>query len=160
MDITMEQIGAEAIAKIIDSIFSTMMDVHVSVVDSPRAKIGDRVISSVHLEGTWNGAVSMQCSRRQACEFAGKVLCMDTPEEMDNDVRDAVGEIVNMIGGNMKAAMGRDVRLSLPTVIDGCDYEMRVCGSAVEHTVGFNYSGGDFWVTVLVKDSPRAPECN
>jgi chemotaxis protein CheX len=84
---------------------------------------------------------------------------MDAPEEMDNDVRDAVGEIANMIGGNMKAAMGRDVRLSLPTVIDGCDYEMRVCGSAVEHTVAFNYSGGDFWVTVLVKDSPSAPDC-
>ena len=157
MEITMEHIGAEAIAKIIDSIFSTMMDVEVSVVDSPRATTGERVISSVHLDGAWNGAVSMQCNRRQACEFAGKVLCMDAPEEMDNDVRDAVGEIANMIGGNMKAAMGKDVRLSLPTVIDG-NYEMRICGS-VEHTVGFNYSGGDFWVTVLVKNSPRGSDC-
>lgn len=155
----MEQIGAEAIARVIDSIFSTMMDVEVSVIDAPRAKGGDRVIASVHLEGACNAAISLQCSRRQACEFAGKILCMDTPEQMDNDVRDAVGEIANVIGGNLKVAMGGDVRLSLPTVIDGCDYEMRVCGPAVEHVVGFNYSGGDFWVTVLVKNQPGSSNC-
>ena len=155
----MEQIGAEAIARVIDSIFSTMMDVEVSVVNSPRTKTGDRVIASVHLEGAWNAAVSMQCSRRQACEFAGKILCMDTPEEMDNDVRDAVGEIANVIGGNLKKTLGGDVRLSLPTVIDGCNYEMRVCGCAAEHIVGFHYSGGDFWVTVLVKSNPGSSDC-
>ncbi len=146
-----DELNVETVAEIVQSIFSTMMDLPVSVISSPRVPSSDKLTSSVYLEGTWNGAVTVECTRKQACQFAGKILAIDPPDEVDNDVRDVIGELANMIGGNMKSAMGTDVRLSLPSVIDGSDYEVRVCGSQVREDIAFRYDGGDFWVSVLAK---------
>jgi chemotaxis protein CheX len=148
----MAQISMATVAEVVQSIFLTMMDVQLSVLEAPCAAPAQRVTSSVYLEGAWNGAVALQCNRGQACQFAGQFLAADPPQEVDDDVRDVLGEIANMIGGNLKATMGTDVRLSLPSVIDGSDYGLHVCGSAVSNSVGFRYSGGEFLVTVLSKE--------
>jgi hypothetical protein len=37
----------------------------------------------------------------------------------------------------------------MPTVMEGNDYEMRVCGSEVLERLGFQCDQGNFWVTVL-----------
>ncbi len=53
----------------------------------------------------WNGAVLLECDRRQACRFAGRFLSMDPPETVDDVVRDVLGELANMIGGNLKCIL-------------------------------------------------------
>jgi len=143
------------VASIVQDIFSTMMDLSVCKVEGPITPPGDRLTSSVYLEGSWKGAVSVECSRQQACDFAGRFLASDPPPAVDDDVRDVMGEIVNMIGGNFKASLGSDVRLSVPSVIDGSDYEIRICGSATCNKVAFRYEGGDFLVTVLTNHGVR-----
>ena len=145
------------VGSIVQTIFSTMLDLPVEVVEEHQPALGDRVTSSVYLEGNWNGAVAMQCSREQACQFAAQFLCIDAPAEVNDDVRDVMGEIANMIGGNFKATMGADVRLSLPSVIDGSDYEIRVCGSATREEVWFSCEGGEFCVSVLTNQGSRTP---
>lgn len=148
----MAQIDMTTVAGSVQSIFLTMMGLSLSVLDAPCAVDADRLTSSVYLEGAWNGAVSLQCSRRLACAIAGQFLSIDPPEEVDDDVRDVLGEIANIIGGNLKATMGADVRLSLPSVIVGSDYRVHLCGSAASNSVGFRFSGGEFLVTVLCKE--------
>ena len=91
--------------------------------------MGDRITSSVYLEGEWNGAISFECNRKHACQIARQFLASEPPEDVDADVRDVIGELANMIGGNIKSAIATDVRLSLPSVIDGSNYELHVCGS-------------------------------
>jgi CheY-specific phosphatase CheX len=100
--------------------------------------------------GDWNGAVLLDCNPRQACQFAGRILSMDPPDMVDDDVRDVLGELANMIGGNLKCGMPTGVRLSMPTVMEGRDYDMRICGSQVLERVAFECAEGHFWVTVLV----------
>jgi chemotaxis protein CheX len=143
------------VGSIVQTIFSTMLDFPVEVVEKPEVASGERLTSSVYLEGTWNGAVSMQCSRVQACQFAAQFLAIDPPAEVDDDVRDVMGEIANMIGGNFKASMGADVRLSLPSVIDGSDYGIHVCGSATRDEVWFSSDSGYFCVSVLSNQGTR-----
>jgi CheY-specific phosphatase CheX len=75
---------------------------------------------------------------------------MDPPDIVDDDVRDVLGELANMIGGNMKCCMPTGVRLSMPTVMEGRDYDMRICGSQILERVAFQCAEGHFWVTVLV----------
>lgn len=140
------------VAQVVESIFTTMMEIDVCATDAPWRPNRDRLTSSVYLEGEWNGAVSLVCDRHQAREFAGKFLSMEPPEAIDNDVRDVLGELANMIGGNIKSMMEKNVRLSLPSVIDGSNYELRVCGSHIEEAVGFRFYGGDFWVLVCAQD--------
>jgi chemotaxis protein CheX len=69
---------------------------------------------------------------------------------VDDDVRDVLGELANMIGGNMKSCMPTGVRLSMPTVMEGRDYDLRICGSQILERVAFHCGEGHFWVTVLV----------
>jgi chemotaxis protein CheX len=152
------KVSSDVVAQIVQSIFSTMMDIEVSTVDAPWLSTGERLTSSVYLEGDWNGAVSLECTRQQACLFAGKLLSMDPPDAVDDDVRDVLGELANMIGGNIKSLMSTDVRLSMPSVIDGSNYEIRVCGSEVQERVGFSLPDGNFWVTICTKEDPTAGE--
>jgi len=55
----------------------------------------------------------------------------------------------NMIGGTLKCVLPPGIRLSMPSVVDGSDYRLRVCGAAVCEQVAFGCAEGDFWVTVL-----------
>ena len=109
----------------------------------------DRLTSAVHLSGDWNGALLFECNRWQACRFAGRFLSMDPPDTVNDDVRDVLGELANMIGGNMKCALTTGLSLSMPSVMDGSDYGLRVCGSEVQDRLGFECAEGPFWVTLL-----------
>jgi chemotaxis protein CheX len=72
---------------------------------------------------------------------------------VDDDVRDVPGELANMIGGNMKSILGQGIQLSMPSVVDGGDYSVRVCGVAVRRQLAFESTEGFFWVTVLATQS-------
>ena len=143
------EVSVEMLVQIVESVFSTMMGLEVSPTDAPWSPSGNRLTSSVYLTGEWNGAVLFDCNPRQACQFAGRILSMDPPEIVDDDVRDVLGELANMIGGNMKCGMTTGVSLSMPTVMEGRDYDMRICGSQVLERVAFQCAEGHFWVTVL-----------
>jgi len=147
----------ENVASIVQSIFTTMLELRVQKSERSTARHGARVTASVFLEGSWNGAVAIECTRKQACDFAGKFLCSDPPLEVDDDVRDVMGELANIIGGNFKSTLGPDVFLSVPSVIDGSDYEVRICGADKRNEVGFEYEGGDFIVTVRESNDVRIP---
>jgi chemotaxis protein CheX len=143
------EVSVDALARIVESVFDTMMNLEVSSCDAPWNHAGDRMTSLVYLTGDWNGAVMLECTPKQACQFAGRILCMDPPETVDDDVRDVLGELANMIGGNMKSGMSTGVRLSMPSVMNGRDYDVRVCGSEVKERIAFQCEDGNFWVTVL-----------
>jgi hypothetical protein len=54
-----------------------------------------------------------------------------------------------MIGGNLKCGMATGVRLSMPSVLDGSESDLRVCGSEILERLAFQCAEGHFWVTVL-----------
>lgn len=151
------EVSVEIVAQIVESIFVTMMDLEVSASKTLCIPAGDRLTSSVYLEGDWNGAVSIECNRQQACQFAGRLLAMDPPATVDDDVRDALGELANMIGGNLKSSMAANTRLSMPSVIVGGDYELRICGSETRNRLAFQLDEGHFWVTVSAKNGVSSP---
>ena len=74
---------------------------------------------------------------------------MGAPETVDDVVRDVLGELANMIGGNLKCVLTRGIRLGMPSVVDGSDYSLRVCWAEVRERLAFGCSEGPFWVTVL-----------
>jgi chemotaxis protein CheX len=141
------------LAQIVESVFGTMMSLEVGECSTPWFPSGDRLTSAVHLAGDWNGAVLLECDRGQACRFAGRFLSMEPLDTVDDVVRDVLGELSNMIGGNLKCVLTRGIRLSMPSVVDGSDYSMRVCGARVRERIAFQCAEGPFWVTVLATRS-------
>ena len=149
-------VSVETVTQIVESIFTTMMDIPVSVSTAPWLPAGDRLTSSVHLEGDWSGVVALECNREQACRFAGQLLSMNPPSAVDDDVRDALGELANMIGGNLKSTLATQARLSMPSVIDGSSNEFPACSPDAHNKIAFSFPGGDFWITVLARNGPTA----
>ena len=94
------EVSVDLLTQIVESVFTTMMDLEVSPSDAPWNPSGDRLTSTVYLAGEWNGAVLFDCNPRQACQFAGRILSMDPPEIVDDDVRDVLGELVVRHLGN------------------------------------------------------------
>ena len=148
------QVVPKELAQIVESVFAAMMNLEISECGTPWFASGDRLTSAVHLAGDWNGAVLFECDQSQACRFAGRFLSMgastkDTPGAVDDVVRDVLGELANMIGGNLKCILGTGIRLSMPSVVDGTNYSLRFCGVKVREQLAFRCDEGLFWITVL-----------
>jgi chemotaxis protein CheX len=139
------------LAQIVESVFAAMLGIAAVECGTPWFPAGDRLTSAVHLAGDWNGAVLLECDRRQACRFAGRFLSMDPSDTVDDVVRDVLGELANMIGGNLKCVLGQGILLSMPSVMDGSDYSLRVCGVEVRRQLAFQCDDGLFWITTLTK---------
>jgi chemotaxis protein CheX len=74
---------------------------------------------TVSISGQWNGLVSLTCSSVAASRAAALMFAVDIEEISSADVLDAVGEMVNIVGGNLKGMLPSPTGLSLPSVTDG-----------------------------------------
>ena len=80
--------------------------------------------AAVSIAGGWHGTVTVELAGPVAAELTR--LMLDLPEDggragdlVDADVADAVGELVNMIGGNVKSLLPGPSALTLPAVAAG-----------------------------------------
>lgn len=147
------------LAQIVQAVFGTMLSLEVQECAAPWFAGGNRLTSAVHLAGDWNGAVLLECDQLQACRFAARYLSTDAlatdalateaSNRVDDVVRDVLAELANMIGGNMKCLLPGRTRLSMPSVMDGSNYSLKVCGAEIRHRLAFRCVEGTFWITVL-----------
>jgi hypothetical protein len=54
-----------------------------------------------------------------------------------------------MVGGNLKSVLHPGVALSMPSVVEGSDYALHICGGNAVTTVAFSSDLGVFWCTVV-----------
>jgi chemotaxis protein CheX len=142
------QVSAEMMSQIVESVFITMMNLEVIPYEIPWSPSHDQLTAVVHLSGNRNGTLLFECNRWEACRFTGRFLSMEPPDTVNDDVRDVLGELANMIGGNIKCAVASGLKLSMPSVTDGSDYGVRIFGSKF-HRLGFECEEGPFWVTLM-----------
>jgi chemotaxis protein CheX len=111
-------------------IFTTMVGAEVSQSRTTvtETKFKDSVSAMVGFAGSYTGMISINAPQKLAMSFASQMLGMEVTE-FDDDVRDALGEIANMIGGSFKHHFvkdGHEVRISTPSVISGEEYVVTV----------------------------------
>ena len=133
-----------------------MMCLEVNETGQTWTPVGDRLTATIHLAGDWKGALALECGYRQACAFAARFLSMEKPEIVDDVVRDVLGELTNMIGGNLKCVLAGGLKLSMPSVVDGSDRNLRVCRAGVRERLVFECDEGAFSVAVLTEER-KAP---
>lgn len=75
------------------------------------------VSASVSVIGAWNGHVVVDCSTGASRHAAAAMLAVDLQDVTQEDVTDALGELANIIGGNVKALLPEPCALSLPHVL-------------------------------------------
>jgi chemotaxis protein CheX len=84
------------------------------LVPLPGEPVVDPVSSWVEIVGPWNGAVVLTTGRETAAELARCLLREHAPVVLAEDVDDALGEIANVVGGNVKAVLPGPSVLGLP----------------------------------------------
>ena len=84
------------------------------------------VSAVIGFSGEARGAVVISLKQDLAIRLTG-ILTNEKHEEVDSYVVDAVGEIVNIIAGNVKRELDEEFRLmiSLPTIIQGKDLTVK-----------------------------------
>ena len=83
----------------------------------------------IQISGAWEGAVAVQCSERAARQAACTMFGLAEADVTLADLQDALGELTNMTGGNIKALLPEPCHLGLPVVVEGQDYRFRLPGS-------------------------------
>lgn len=123
---------AEAIKAATNEVFSTMLGMEITpetpqTESSVAAAPASGLVSLIGLAGAWSGTGSVACTGAFACAMASALLAC-TYESVNEEVLDAVGEVTNMIIGNVKTALEEqlgDMGLSTPTVIFGRNFQTR-----------------------------------
>jgi len=89
------------------------------------------VSASVSFAGDWTGFVSLACLGNSACFITSRLLGMAAECTSESEMKDAMGEMANMIGGRFKSLFaekcngGREAfRMSVPTVVTGRDFQV------------------------------------
>jgi hypothetical protein len=73
--------------------------------------------AQIELRGEWNGRLVLTCDSIVANQIAGAMLGLGPEDELDQpDVHDAVGEVLNVVGGSVKGALPGTSALGLPGV--------------------------------------------
>jgi chemotaxis protein CheX len=115
----------------------------------PGGTIDGRVVTGcVQFSGEWEGAITLRCSMALARLAAGLMLDVAPERATDEDIRDALGELANMVGGNVKALLPGPTQLSLPLVVEGDNDALTICDSEAVHTVWMVWRGEPFVVSL------------
>jgi chemotaxis protein CheX len=75
------------------------------------------VHSSVSITGSWTGHIVFASSTAAARKAAAAFLAVGPDEVSPEDMSDVLGELANIVGGNVKAMLPPGAMLSLPQVM-------------------------------------------
>jgi chemotaxis protein CheX len=76
--------------------------------------------AAVSIHGDWDGLVTFTCPEPAARDIARVMLDLDAEAALsEDDVEDALGEIANVVGGQVKSLCAGENRLGLPDVRRG-----------------------------------------
>ena len=145
------------IPEIAYSIWETLFSLPLATADAGAEPTeGTRGLTGcVQIDGAWDGAVLLECPTALARQLAAELFRPDG-ETTAEEVRDTIGELTNMLAGNIKALLPEPSRISLPAVAEGDDYDLRVMGTQAVARVAFTCADETFVVTVL----ERLPEAD
>ncbi|GAB5405110.1 MAG: hypothetical protein Aurels2KO_33410 [Aureliella sp.] len=138
------------ILAISENVLKTMMqfDVVHSEANASDLPKQDMVTGCVQISGEWTGAVLLKTTMSFATQAASNLLAMSLDEVEHEDRQDAMAELANMIGGNIKSILPGPSYLSLPSVTIGKEFEFRLFGTSDVCDVPMISAGEPFHVVV------------
>lgn len=143
-------IGQDIASATVD-VFSTMLSMELAVgeaVAGPGGEVVSNISAMLGLGGDIRGMLAVHCPAPVALAITSGFLGMEV-DELNEDVKDAIGEIANMVAGNLKVAFaGHDMKieLAIPTSIIGDSFRVSGMPGATRVAVPFGLEGGQMLV--------------
>ncbi len=155
METTISDSIGEDIISCTNEVFETMIPMEITCDGSFYQKedmISTDVISLVSFTGEHSGIIAFFGSKDMAIKITSNMLGMEIAE-IDQDVKDAMGELSNMIGGTLKNKISETfgaMHLSVPIVIAGA--HMSISSSSkgdkndIRHSTGVTCDSTNSWM--------------
>jgi chemotaxis protein CheX len=110
--------------------------------------INNSISGIIGLAGSLKGLLAIHLPKQTALAVTTAFLGMEV-EEIDDDVRDAIGELANMLAGSLKSALdpsGSAIKLTMPSAVHGEEYSINCLAGAETVAVPFTFNGDQFMV--------------
>jgi chemotaxis protein CheX len=134
-------IPAEVVSELVQLAWQSFFGSELESIE-PDPIVGDDVVcASISIGGPWNATLLLHCARPLARGGTAAMLDIEPAELADADVHDIMGELANIIGGNLKGVVSDGDAawtLSLPVVSNSLQ---TVPGSKLAVHVGFLSDG-------------------
>ncbi len=110
----------------------------------------------IGLTGKAVGTIVLSLTRQTALNVLYRMVDVET-QEINDDVRDAVGELTNIVAGQTKAQLEPlQLRISIPSIIEGRDHVIHYPSGIQPISILFDSEIGAFSVEAGFKDSQLA----
>jgi len=144
--------------KTVERVFSTIMEAKVAPGTGDCKAGPDTMTAIIDFKGDWRGAILLQCSTSEARHLAVMFLGKDAIDGVDEDSRDVMGELLNIIAGNLKTVLPRGAQATLPTVVSGPYTPFSREEAPFVIQAPFSVNKDMFWLTFAKQ--PGAPQAS
>lgn len=144
---------AKIISETTEEIFNCMIFIDVKPdppLETGKEVLGCHISGLIGLTGDLTAMLGIHCPRDVGLAVTGAMLGME-PEEIDADVKDALGEISNMLAGGIKerlSAQQINLELAIPTTVTGKSFTISAPKGSSRVVVPFTIEQGRFFVEI------------
>ena len=135
----------------VEEVFQLMLGVNCERFDGPATIEQESVTAVVGFGGLLSGACVFKSGSSAAKKVAACMTGMEF-EEIDDTVKDGIGEICNMLAGAWKGKvpnLAANCGLSVPAVITGRDYNLHVQAPEFRLVHCYRFEEATFEVTII-----------
>lgn len=146
----------QIITDAVTDVFSTMLMMEIT----PHPPCSDSLLSvpagasgMLGFSGDVAGMLTIHCPQAVALSITCGFLGMEVAE-IDEDVKDAISELVNMVTGGLKDSLAkqqRDIKLAIPTTIAGRSFRITSKSDLGQLCLPFDIEAGRFYVELKYK---------
>jgi len=139
----------EEISQFVTDIWSTFLNAKASPTDKPFKPIGkeNTLAGCVQITGDWQGSVTLYAPKEIGRKVAATMYSLGEADVEDQQIQDVVGEITNILAGNIKSILPATCSISLPCVAV-TDFDLHHPGSEMLTAVNFECEGLAFLVVL------------
>ncbi len=109
-------IDEQTLQQVVSDVCTGMLGLELEPTEHFGCDESDALSAVIRISGDWDSLVQVLTPRKTAVAIASNMFAMSEEELSEAEIRDAVGEIVNMVGGNLKGIVEGESALSLPCV--------------------------------------------
>jgi chemotaxis protein CheX len=135
----------------VEEVFHLMLGVRCEREAEPPVIEPESVTAVVGFGGLLSGACVFRSGGSAAMRIAARMTGMEFTE-IDDTVKDGIGEICNMLAGAWKGKvpdLAANCGLSVPAVITGSDYNLHVQAPEFQLRHGYRFEDAWFGVTIV-----------
>jgi chemotaxis protein CheX len=146
----------QLIRTVIRSVWSTQLGLEIADLPGPpdARSTGATHTAVIHISGDFRGVVRLKASLPLVRRAAAVMFGLPEDRLDRSDECDVVGELANVVAGNIKALIPGSSNISLPTIVEGSDYRISTVAIASSLECAFSLDGE--WLTVTLVEHNEA----